>query len=271
MNHMDEHHGQNGGFPVEPVLITLFVTLTLVYLAAVAVTNRRYSKWPTPRIYCWCAGVWSAAFAITGPLADRAHADFIAHMAGHLLLGMLAPLLIALAAPVTMLLRLLPISSARRFSRLLSRRFFHYFRHPVVASLLNIGGLFALYTSGLYTAIHHNWIILTAVHLHVFLAGYLFTASIVYVDPVSRRFSFTYRAVVLILALAGHSILSKIIYASPPEGVSIEQAKTGAQLMYYGGDAAHLLLIAMFCFQWYKQAYPRNQRTGERAETTQLY
>ncbi|MDF2653210.1 MAG: hypothetical protein K0Q73_9015 [Paenibacillus sp.] len=69
----------------------------------------------------------------------------------------------------------------------------------------------------------------------------------------------------LILAMAGHSILSKFIYESPPSGVPIEQAEQaeqGAKLMYYGGDVIELILIVVFCFQWYKSRYvPRTDRT----------
>lgn len=269
MHNMSGHHGQGGGFILEMMLVVIFVILTLLYILAAVTSSRRFRKWPLSRMICWCAGIWSAALVVVGPLADRAHADFTAHMTGHLLLGMLAPLLIVSAAPFTLLLRSLTISSARRISRFLNNRYVHFLFHPVVASLLSIGGLWVLYTTGLYAAMHHNPLILIAVHSHVFLAGYLFTASIICVDPVSRRLGFTYRAVVLILALAGHSILSKTIYALPPEGVPIEQAKTGAQFMYYGGDAVELLLIALFCFQWYKAA-SHGRRSGGKTDASQI-
>lgn len=49
------------------------------------------------------------AIAVIGPLSRQSHADFTIHMAGHLLLGMLAPLLNAIAAPMTLLLRTLNV------------------------------------------------------------------------------------------------------------------------------------------------------------------
>lgn len=107
-----------------------------------------------------------------------------------------------------------------------------------------------LYTTGLYGAIHQYMFLSIIIHVHVFFVGYLFTASIVYFDPVSHRFSYKYRASILILAFTGHSILSKMIYASPPPGVPLEQAHTGSLIMYYGGDAIELLLVVIFCYQW---------------------
>ena len=135
-----------------------------------------------------------AAAALVGPLSRQSHADFTAHMAGHLLLGMLAPLLIALAAPMTLLLRTLNVHTARKLSRLLTK-LIQFVSLPtlIVASILNIGGLWLLYTTNLYTAMHANLLLHIIVHIHVFLAGYLFTISLLYIDPVFHRFSFRYQ------------------------------------------------------------------------------
>lgn len=230
-----------------------------LYIGAVLITNRRgrLRKWPWVRTASFVAGVFLAVAALVGPLARFSHGDFTAHMAGHLLLGMLAPLLIALAAPMTLVLRTLNVHLARKLSRLLQSSFVGFYTHPIVASVLNIGGLWLLYTTDLYAGMHSNLLLHIIVHIHVFLAGYLFTISLVYIDPVFHRFSYTYRAVVFILALAGHGILSKFIYAYPPEGVRVEQARIGAMLMYYGGDAVDLLLIFILFKHWYQSIRPR--------------
>ncbi|WP_172370838.1 cytochrome c oxidase assembly protein [Sporosarcina jiandibaonis] len=229
------------------------------YIGAVLATNRRkrYRKWPWQRTIFFVTGVFLAASALIGPLSRQSHVDFTAHMAGHLLLGMLAPLLIALAAPMTLLLRTLNVNFARKVSRLMKSRSIRFFSHPIVASILNIGGLSLLYTTNLYTAMHENLLLHVIVHIHVFIAGYLFTISLVYIDPVFHRFSFPYRTSIFILALAGHGILSKFIYAYPPAGVLEEQARIGGMLMYYGGDAVDLILIIILFRHWYQSVRPR--------------
>ena len=228
------------------------------YIGAVLATNRRIRlrKWPWLRTISFVTGVLLAAAAVVGPLSRQSHVDFTTHMVGHLLLGMLAPLLIALAAPMTLLLRTLNVHSARKLNRLLQRHPIRFFTHPIAASILNIGGLWLLYTTNLYTAMHANLLLHVVVHIHVFIAGYLFTISLLYIDPVSHRLSFPYRTTVFVLALAGHGILSKFIYAYPPEGVPVEQARNGALLMYYGGDAVDLLLIFILFRHWYKSVRP---------------
>src|SRR4051812_34763595 len=76
---------------------------------------RRRRPWPSWRTVSWFAGLGAAGFAVLGPAI---RGGFAGHAAGHLLLGMLAPLLVCAAAPVTLLLRGLPVGAARRVSRL---------------------------------------------------------------------------------------------------------------------------------------------------------
>ncbi len=103
---------------------------------------------------------------------------------------------------------------------------------------------------------HQNILLHLFIHLHVFIAGYLFTISIIYIDPAPHRYSYRYRAIVLIIALAGHGILSKYIYAYPPTGVVTTQAEIGGMLMYYGGDLIDIILIFIFCLQWFRASRP---------------
>lgn len=243
---------------IPQLLLALPFLLSLVmYIIAVVISSRYHKPWAIYRTVCWVFGIFFATIAVAGPLANRAHTDFTAHMFGHLFLGMLAPLLMALAAPMTLILRTLSVPLARRLSKVLRSWPSRMFTNPVVASFLNIGGLWLLYTTNLYSLIHESILLHLIVHFHVFLAGYLFTMSIIYIDPTPHRTPFLYRAIVLIVALAGHGILSKYIYAHPPEGVLLEQAEMGGMLMYYGGDIIDIILIFIFCLQWFRAIRPR--------------
>ncbi|MFP7731885.1 cytochrome c oxidase assembly protein [Priestia aryabhattai] len=230
-----------------------FAAAFLLYMWAVVFSNATYKKWSPYRTAYWTLGIVCAMCSVAGPLAARAHMDFTAHMAGHLLLGMLAPLLMALGAPLTLLLRTLPVRAAREVSKLLKGRFVRFISSPVTAFVLNIGGLWILYTTSLYGMMHHSFFVHAAVHIHLFLAGYLFTISIISIDPSPHQKTFTHRASVLVLALAAHGILSKYVYAHPPMHVSAEGAQQGAMLMYYGGDLIDLCLIVLLCYEWFKR------------------
>lgn len=238
--------------------IVLLVVLGLLY--AIGIARQPGTKhWKGQRTLLWYAGLCVAGAALIGPLPDAAHGTFVVHMLGHLLLGMLAPILLVLGAPVTLALRALPVERSRQMVRLLGRPPLAVVAHPVPASVLNVGGLVLLYTTDLYRIMHEHALVYILVHVHVLVAGYLFTAAMIGIDPVANRPSYAYRTVVLVLALGAHSILAKSLYAHPPAGVPIDQAQTGSMVMYYGGDAVDLLLIIAFCAQWYQATRPRSR------------
>ncbi|MFS0644250.1 cytochrome c oxidase assembly protein [Siminovitchia sp. 179-K 8D1 HS] len=241
------------------LLYALFLAALFLYLFAALKSNTRkhLKQWPVKRSIFWALGIISVLSAVAGPLAERAHSDFTFHMIGHLLLGMLGPLLMVLAAPMTLLLRTLPVQAARQLAKLLKSRYAGFITHPITASLLNIGGLWVLYATDLYHLMLHNHTVHTLVHLHVFLAGYVFTAAFIYIDPVVHRFGYLYRSAVFIIALAGHAILSKYIYVHPPAGIPPGQAKMAGMIMYYGGDVIDAIIIFILCKQWYKARRPR--------------
>lgn len=250
-------HGEPvfGGFEAAAVII--LAALFVLYPLTAFMTGRKYKKWPLRRYVFWGAGVVGIAAALLGPLAELAHSNFRAHMSAHLLLGMLSPLLLLCAKPITLLLRTLSIPKARGLSRILKSRPLRFVSHPVTAAFLNIGGLYVLYLTDLFEVMHGSEWLYAFIHLHVFLAGYLFTMSIIYVDIAPHRYGFILRSAVLILALAAHKILAKLIYAAPPAIVGKADGEAGALLMYYGGDAIDLVLIIILCYHWYRSAAPQ--------------
>ena len=236
-----------------------FVMVSVMYVAAAILTSyrSRLRNWPISRYTFWIFGVLCSGTAIIAPMVMRTRMNFTTHMIGHLLLGMLGPLLIVLSAPVTLFLRTLNVNLARFCSRILKSWPVHLMSHPVTASFLDMGGLWVLYTTGFYAAMQENLFLHILVDFHVFFAGYLFSASMIYIDPTPHQTSFLYRAVVLVAALSGHAILSKYIYIHPPENVPVTEAETGGMLMYYGGDIIDMILIGVLCYQWYKNTRPR--------------
>ncbi|ANE48129.1 hypothetical protein SY83_19615 [Paenibacillus swuensis] len=245
-------HTHHAGSHVSVIWIGFVLgTVIISYLVAVTLSKQRYRRtWPLYRSLCWLAGMICIAVA----LFNHTSTDFNTHMFGHLFLGMLAPIFIAMSLPLTLLLRSLPVRHARRLTGWLSLKLPRVLCHPVFTAILNIGGLWLLYTTELYSFMQHHFYAHVLVHLHVFLAGYLFTVSILRAESMLHRTSFITRTIVFGLAWAGHGILSKYIYAHPPEGVPWAEAESGAMLMYYGGDVIEALLLILFFAGWYRSA-----------------
>jgi putative membrane protein len=256
------HAGHPSGIPsagfMRTTLILLpFLLASAVYLFAAIRSSRRFRPWPRSRALCWLTGQLIAAFSAVYSLSDGRFGHFAAHTVVHLLIGMLAPLMMALASPATLALRTLNVKQARRLALLLKSIPLRLAVHPVVTAALNIGGMAALYTTGLYESMCHSLLLHIVVHFHFLAAGYLFAASIVYRDPIAHRHSFAYRAAVLMLAVAAHSIAAKYVYVHPPAGVAAQDGRLGGILMYYGGDAVEIALMVLLCSERFKASRDR--------------
>ncbi len=235
----------------EYLVVVVSGTAVLGHAIATAMLRNRGVQWPTHRSALWAAGWSCAAGTLVGPFAERAHHDFVIHMTGHILLGMLAPLLMVLAAPVTLALRVLPVSAARPLARFMGSTPMRVLTRPAIAALLNIGGLWVLYRTSVYAAMQAEAWVHAAVHFHVLAAGFVFTFAVLGgPDPAPHRSHAAWRATTLVVAVAAHNVLAKTVYAAPPEGVSAEQAQAGGELMYYGSAPVEILLLVLLCRAW---------------------
>ncbi len=173
-------------------------------------------------------------------------------MTQHLLLGMYAPLLLVLGAPVTLLLRTLPAARARTLTRLLHTRPVRVLTHPVPALLLSTGSLAALYFTSLYDALARRPDLHGLTHAHFVLSGCLFAHAIAGPDPAPSRPGVPARIAVVGVAVAAHATLSQLMYGGYLVDVHapLEQVRGGAEIMYYGGDLAELLLAAALVATW---------------------
>lgn len=253
-------------FPVVELLVVgLAATTIAAYLAGMTISRRRGRTWPLRRALCWCAGIVLAAASVIGPLAAAAHEGFVAHMTAHLLAGMIAPLLLVLAAPVTLALRSLAPTPARRLSRLLRSAPARVLTHPVTAAVLSAGGLWLIYLTPILDAMQASPLVHVAVHGHLLLAGYLFTAAMISPDPRPHPVARPIAAAVLVLALAAHGVLAKYLYAHPPAAFAAADVRAGAQLMYYAGAWVEAVIIVVFCAQWYRAAGVQRRRAATAA------
>lgn len=253
--HGTSAHGASAG-AVE-VLGTALPLAVLVggaacYLVLAARRRRDPRGWPAARTGCLLAGAGLLGAALLWPAGPFPAGDFRGHMLQHLTIGMVAPLLLVLAAPITLLLRSLPPARARGIGRLLHRRPVRVLAHPASALVLSLGGVTVLYFTPLYRLAAADEAVHTAVHLHFLLAGYLFAWVVAGPDPAPRRPSVRTRLVVLGLAVAGHAVLSQLLYAGLFTQVPVPavQRQGAAELMYYGGDLATLALAVALVVRW---------------------
>ncbi|MFC6885352.1 MULTISPECIES: cytochrome c oxidase assembly protein [Actinomadura] len=254
-------HGSHGEFGAEALGPLLVIALVLAaYLVAAARLGRDGGRpWSRWRAGAFAAGAVALAAALSPPLSSWAHEDFRGHMAQHLLIGMYAPLGLVLGAPVTLVLRAAGPAAGRRIGRLLGSAPMHALAHPVTALLLNAGGLYALYATPLYEATAARPFAHELVHVHFLLSGCLFAWAVAGPDPAPRRPPVPVRLVVMGAAIAAHATLAQLMYAGLLDvRAPAVQVMGGAELMYYGGDIAEILLAVALIATW------RPRRAGAR-------
>ncbi|WNE94901.1 cytochrome c oxidase assembly protein [Streptomyces luomodiensis] len=257
-------HGHGGGGGTLEVWLPALALLAgaVGYALAVRRARRRHPArgWPPARSISFAAGLVLLAVALLPPLAPFGHEDFRGHMAQHLLIGMYAPLALVLAAPVTLLLRALPPGHGRRLTAVLRSRPARLLAHPVTALLLSTGGLVLLYFTPLYdTALSRpgwHW----PVHAHFLLSGWLFAHVIAGPDPAPGRPGVPARLWVLGVAIAAHAAIAQLMYGGFWVRVHapVAEVQGGAEIMYYGGDLAELLLAAALVTTWRPARTPRD-------------
>lgn len=234
-------------------MIGITVLITLFYWLAAHGTKQSRHPWSRKRLIAFIIGSVLLLFAFSPPLLEWAHHDVRGHMVQHLLLGMFAPVAWVIAAPMTLFLRTAPLGVSRGCSRLLRSNFFHILAHPASAIMLNIGGMYLLYLTPLYLNSLNNLWWHVWMHLHFILAGYLYCWSIAGRDASPFRSSFKLRLFTLLLGLAAHSYLAKLMYINLWPAVpfnTADEIRTAAKIMYYGGDLAEALLAAALFYGW---------------------
>jgi cytochrome c oxidase assembly factor CtaG/putative copper export protein len=190
----------------------LAVLLAAGYLIGV---KRLNATWPIGRTVSWLAGCLVILVATCSGIGRYAPAMFSMHMAGHMLLSMLAPILLVLGAPLTLLHAAAPPATppgpVDRLRALFGSPVSRALTHPVVALVLFAGSPFALYFTGLFdAAVRFHWAH-TAIAVWFFVVGVLFAWVVVGVDPTPRRLPNLARLGMLLAAMPTDTVFAAVV------------------------------------------------------------
>lgn len=228
----------------------------LAYRAGVRRLDARGDRWPLGRVAATASGLVVLAVALLPPVAT-ADDDPRVHVVQHLLMAMLAPLLLALGAPVTLALRTLHPPARRRLLALLGSRAARVVTAPVAVLALDVGGLYAYYLTGLHDLAERHAALHVVAHAHMIAAGCLLAWVVAGADPVRGRPGVPGRLALLVVAGAAHDVLAKLLY--------LRGWGEAAQLLYYGGEAVDVLLALAVLAPWYARGDRELARERRRA------
>jgi putative copper resistance protein D len=183
----------------------------LFYLAGVRRLRARGDRWPWYRTALWLAGMGLLIWVTNGPINVYEPYLFSIHMLGHMLLGMAIPLLLVLAAPITLALRAVHkrddgSRGVREWILLaVHSKVAGVLTHPLVAAGLFALSLWVFYYSPLFRwatedHIGHTWMV-----IHFLVTGFLFAQTLVGVDPIPNRAPYPLRLLLLLATMAMHA------------------------------------------------------------------
>ncbi len=254
------------------------------YLFAFRRVNGAHPRTPTPRwrAIAWLAGLAVILVALTSAIDPYAEELLTVHMVQHLLLTMIAPPLLALGAPVTLLLRAASPSVRRRTILPV----LHSLPIRLLASAWVAWPLFSLvmwatHFSPLYDAALENQAVHDLEHVLYLASGALFWWPVVAADPIPGRLRHGARMAYLLLQMPVGAAVGLVIWSAPiilyPHYATstrtwgpspLDDQQIGGLLMWAGGDLVLLAAVAFVVAAWIRSDVRRSVRIDERARRT---
>ncbi len=262
------------------------VVAVALYLAGVQRMRARGDSWPVLRTIGWVLGWAIFAWATCGAPGVYGSVLFSIHMLMHMTVSMSAPILMVLAAPVTLALRTLTprhdntLGPRELLLGLVHSRFLGVIGNPVVAAAIFFGSLVIFYFSPLFELAlrtHTGHVLMTA---HFLLAGYLFVWVLVGIDPGPKRWPPSLRLIILFVTISFHAffgvalttgttLLAPTFYTNLhlPWAVDLlADQRNGGAVAWGVGELPTLILALLVTLAWVRSDAVETRRLDRQAD-----
>jgi len=271
---------------LEIIAAFAFVTAGVQYLRWTARLRRRGDAWPVYRDVLWVVAILILLWVSQGAPAIYGMTIFSGHMVEHMVLVTVAPIFLALAAPITLALRALQARQdgsrgPREWLRgLVESRFMAFVSHPVVAAASFASALILFYYSPLFefalrNHAGHLWML-----FHFAIVGYLFINALIGIDPGPSRPRYPMRIVLLFATMAAHAFFGVVLTTSQvllaptwfglmgrtwgPDAITDQQY--GGQLAWGMGELPVVILAILVVASWRQSDARETVRLDRKAE-----
>ena len=262
------------------------VVAVALYLAGVQRMRARGDSWPVLRTIGWVLGWAIFAWATCGAPGVYGSVLFSIHMLMHMTVSMSAPILMVLAAPVTVALRTLTprhdntLGPRELLLGLVHSRFLGVIGNPVVAAAIFFGSLVIFYFSPLFELAlrtHTGHVLMTA---HFLLVGYLFVWVLVGIDPGPKRWPPSLRLIILFVTISFHAffgvalttgttLLAPTFYTNLhlPWAVDLlADQRNGGAVAWGVGELPTLILALLVTLAWVRSDAVETRRLDRQAD-----
>ncbi len=268
---------------LDPIWVMFALITTWWYLAGVRRMMRRGDHWPISRTLNWIFAMAVLVYATGGGVAVYGEYLFSVHMIGHMLLTMMVPISIVLAAPVTLIMRAVqPRHDGSMGGRewvlgIVHSRWVSIVGHPLIATTVFALSLIVFYYSTLLswattTHLGHEWMV-----VHFLVGGYLFIQALIGIDPTPHRTPYPVRFILLMGTMVFHAFFGLSLMMGEslliPEWYGamgrtwgddpLTDQQVGGGIAWGVGEVPTLVLSAMVALSWVRSD-SREQKRGDR-------
>jgi putative membrane protein len=255
--------------------LALFLLLAAgFYIAGVVKLRKRGDRWPLRRIVLFLGPGLGAIAAVTLTGVEAYDDSLLSmHMIQHMVLTMVAPIFLALGAPVTLALRTLPRSPRAVLLAVIHSRVAKVLAFPLVAFGFFVVTPFVLYFTGLYQLTMRHELVHELVHLHFIAVGCLFFWPLLGVDPLPGRWPYPARALLMFLSTPFHTVLGLTVMQSrtliggdwyPSLGLTwvnpYDDQQVAGGILWAGGEIVSVTMLAVLVVQWMMNAEKEARR-----------
>lgn len=265
----------------QPVPLLAVLMILAAYVAGLRALRRRGDRWSPWRTLSFCvAGCGAMVVALSSSLATYDTVLLSMHMAQHMVLSMVAPIFLALGAPVTLALRTLPRRPRGWLLAVLHSKAVGVLASLPVAFAVFVVSPWALYFSGWYDASLRSDLLHDLLHLHFLLVGSLFFWPLLGLDPVPGRVAYPFRMLAVLATLPFHAFLGVSIMARetliggdwylglergwPPSPADDQHIAGG--ILWAAGDLVGGVIFSVLFVQWFRQSQREAKQTDRRLD-----
>ncbi|HLM63459.1 MAG TPA: cytochrome c oxidase assembly protein [Acidimicrobiales bacterium] len=261
------------GWRLDPAPAVVAIVVAGLYAVGVRRLATRGRHWHTGRSLAMAGAVAAGVLATQSGIGRYEGERFWVHMIQHVLIGVLVPLLVVLAAPLTLVLQSGAPGTRSLLRRALRSRTGHLVSHPLVGWALFGGGLVGLYLTPALDLAARNDVAHAAMHTHVVLAGVLFLAPLVGVDPVPARLPFAARLLAVLAAVPFHAVVALALLTgttpvAPDAYPSLSDQRSAAAIFWGAGELLTVVVAGIVGRQWWvseRRAAAREDRALDAA------
>lgn len=244
-----------GSLVSEAALDPLGVVVVLGGAVGYAVGVRRLAdrgrRWPVGRSLAFALALAAFAMATISGLAAYDTVRFSAHMVQHLLLGMIVPLLLVAARPLTLVVQAGSRPTQVTVLRVLHSPVVRFLSRPLVALAAFAATLWVLYFTPLYDLSTRNDAVHLWLHVHFVVVGVLFYGAVLATEPRPTEVPPATRVGLAFLALPAHAFLGLALLASGEiVGDSLADQRLGAGLLLSVGELVGLVVVLAAVWSW---------------------